>query len=261
MNQWISEELKKMDIDRLVVPYFRVSICDYSGSSMDDRCKATLTMWRPDENLYSNIKEGGRYLIHNVTTPNWQTYPLSPGTPMRLNSMGHSILWKEALLDPKKLGVSMYKPRSITSCSDLWKAQNHLEVDLVVCVLVVSEPRLCIQANGKEILAKTMLVTDNSQQLTLIECTKQSFTELIKPMCIVFFKNLRYRKCEFEFGVHFLATNPETEIKVSPREIYAQETITDLKQWVKNNKPTLDELQSTAVEICGPLLDKIYYLK
>ncbi|KAG9288402.1 hypothetical protein G9A89_021433 [Geosiphon pyriformis] len=143
MNQWISEELKKMDIDRLVVPYFRVSICDYSGSSMDDRCKATLTMWRPDENLYSNIKEGGRYL----------------------------------------------------------------------------------------------------------------------PMCIVFFKNLRYRKCEFEFGVHFLATNPETEIKVSPREIYAQETITDLKQWVKNNKPTLDELQSTAVEICGPLLDEIYYLK
>ncbi|CAG8520479.1 12342_t:CDS:10 [Ambispora leptoticha] len=259
MRKWILEKLEEKDFHRNVVHFFKVSICDYPIFSKSDERLATLTIWKPDDAMFNRIQEGRRYLIYNVTTPNSQRYPLYLETHIRLNSMGHSTAFKEVALDPKKLEVSRYKPRSITPCSELWKAQNYDEFDLVVCILGAWEPKLSVQADGKEVQVQAIMVTDASEQLTLIEINIFSRAIIFKPKTIIFLKNLSYRKCEYQFGIHFLSTTNETQIKISPHENYAKFAIKDLYTWVQKNMRIFENLRSTAEDIGGPVLDAIYY--
>ncbi|CAG8538001.1 11853_t:CDS:10 [Ambispora gerdemannii] len=235
------------------------NICDPPIFSKSDGRSATLTIWRPDDYTSNRIQEGRRYLIYNVTTPNSQRYPLYLETPIRLNSMGHSTSVKEVALDPEKLEASRYKQRSITPCSELWKAQKHDEFDLVVCILVVWESKLRVQANGKEMQVQAIMVTDASEQLILIEINIFSQEAIFKPKAIIFLKNLSYRKCEYQFGIHFLSTTNETQIKISPHENYAKFAIKGLDTWLQKNTRIFEDLCSTAQSIGGPVLNAIYY--
>ncbi|RHZ83015.1 hypothetical protein Glove_100g16 [Diversispora epigaea] len=251
MNQWISEQLETLDGTRDVVPFFKIRVFDYhsySNDPCDNEKEAIITIWNPEEHLIDSLREGQRYQIHSLSTATNQSLPI------RLNSVGHSTLWKEISIDTYK---KLYVPRKVTLCDDLWDKKCNEEVDMVGITLVEGELITRGQRYNKPIQIKNVIVTDSSGQIVQIEI-KNPFSicmnELLKPKNILAFINLHYRVYDPRHSVFILSTCDETEIKISPREIYLQEAKKNLENWTKSHFEIIEKLEAKAIELCNPTL-------
>ncbi|RGB27511.1 hypothetical protein C1646_718420 [Rhizophagus diaphanus] len=250
MNKWVYDRLEELNYIRKIIPFFKVRVCDYHlNETPTSGREAIINVWQPNELLFNTIKEGRRYKVYNITARN---YPTSSLAPIRLSSMGHSTIWKEAKIDDTSDSLSFYLSRTVTCLNELQKMELNNEVDLVTYILVVGEPFISGQRFGKPIKVQTLLVTDNSGQLAQIEIKNASSRDLFKPNNILIFLNLRYRAYDPKYGIYMLSTCDDTEIKRSTREGYIIQAKENLENWIKNNDELVKKCEATAKKLCEP---------
>ncbi|RIB02779.1 hypothetical protein C2G38_2226881 [Gigaspora rosea] len=236
MNQWISEQSV-------------IRVCDYLPYSSPVRGRdAIITIWNPDEFLVNYLQEGRRYKICALTVAKNQLYPLPELLPIRLTSIRGSTIWREAPIESNI--VTSYIPRTVTLCGELDKIKYNDEVDIVVMPLGESYSS---DKFGKQIQFQNILALDSSEQMVQIE-VKDSISigmgNILKPMNILAFSNLRYRDYDTKYAVYFLSSCDETEIKLSPCESHLRQAMDDLENWKTGNASIISKYEAIAMELC-----------
>ncbi|CAI2183920.1 17602_t:CDS:10, partial [Funneliformis geosporum] len=253
MNEWVYDNLEKLNYTRKVIPYFKVRVCDYNTSTINRR-EGIINVWQPDELLFNTIKEGRRYKVYSLTSANNQNYQMTSLSPIRLSSMKGSTIWKEEFMNTNNNALSFYSSRTISHLDELQRQDLNIEVDVVVYILVVGDLSIG-QRFGKSVKIQSLLVTDNSGRLAQIEIKNIStYMEdiLLKPKNVLILLNLQYRAYDPKYGIYILSTCDNTEIKISSREEYTRQAKGNLEQWIKNNSDLVNKCEAKAIELCRP---------
>ncbi|KAK3813323.1 MAG: LOW QUALITY PROTEIN: BRCA2, oligonucleotide/oligosaccharide-binding, domain 1-domain-containing protein [Benniella sp.] len=236
-------ELEAQVPARNVVSLFTIRVGIYGSTaygSWDENGRwqeALVTFWNQDRALYKDhtlYKEGHRFRITSLMAKRTSR---EPGFEDMIHlSSTRTTTAQEMATDPEVMADTSYRPRKITSCAEIERLLPGAEIDLAVIILAVSN-RI---AGSNRIF---MVVTDNSQQLTVVEhqvSAGQTSPISLKVHARILMANARHKEQDFELGVPVvMSLQSYTNITVvsSPSA-----NLSGVPKWLSYAQPSLQKL-------------------
>ncbi|KAF9347003.1 Breast cancer 2, early onset [Mortierella sp. NVP85] len=196
-------ELEAQVSARNVVPFFTIRVGTYGNNAHEDRDEngrwheALVTIWNSEHALY---QEGHRFRITSLIA---KRISREPGFEdmIQLTSTRMTTA-QEMATDPAVMAHTNYQPRTITSCAEIECLHQGAEIDLAVIILAIGNR----VAHSNRIF---MVVTDDSQQLTLVEhqvSADQTLPVSLKVHARILMASVRYKTLDHKLGVRVVVS-------------------------------------------------------
>ncbi|KAK3813293.1 MAG: BRCA2, oligonucleotide/oligosaccharide-binding, domain 1-domain-containing protein [Benniella sp.] len=244
-----ADELEAQVPARNVVSLFTIRVGIY-GSTAYGACdengrwqEALVTFWNQDRTLYQDralykdhalYQEGHRFRITSLMAKRTSR---EPGFEDMIHlSSTRTTTAQEMATNPVVMANTNYRPRAVTSCAEIEYLFPGAEIDLAVIILAVSN-RI---AGSNRIF---MVVTDNSQQLTVVEhqvSADQTLPISLKVHARMLMANARHKAQDFELRVPVvMSLQGYTNITVvsSPSA-----NLSGVPKWLSYAQPSLQKL-------------------
>ncbi|KAJ3169745.1 Breast cancer 2, early onset [Geranomyces variabilis] len=244
VNARMETEMPPRDVSKFIT--FRV--CDYppEGILAHQTREALLTVWNPDEALASRLQEGRRFKIYNLTTSD-----NTRDTRMSLNLKAQrSTKYIERVAAADRLVNSLYSERVYARVDTLVGTPSAADVDVLVVTIKSSEIRALPQQNTSPRHVVTVLCTDQSKALLVLEVSAGTREAVdFQPFTLLHCHNLEYVYYDRHFHVLKLKETANSDVSRIARTPYEKAQDRLLSDWCKESCAELREMVSSNGEL------------
>ncbi|KAJ3172630.1 Breast cancer 2, early onset [Geranomyces variabilis] len=237
VNARMETEMPSRDVSKFIT--FRV--CDYppEGILVHQTREALLTVWNPDEGLASRLQEGRRFKIYNLTTSdNARDNRISLNVKAQRST---KYIERPAAAD--RLVNSLYSERVYARVDTLVETPSAADVDVLVVTLKTSEIREVPQQNTAPRYIVTVLCTDQSKALLVLEVSAGTREAVdFQPFTPLHCHNLEYVYYDRHFNVLKLKETPNSDVARIARTPYEKAQDRLLSVWCKESFAELREM-------------------
>ncbi|XP_072171447.1 uncharacterized protein [Diadema setosum] len=244
-NQAMQEQAREGNFERSVVPLLKLRIADYKTSPATRWQQTTfLTIWRPTDDLVSQLKEGKRFRVSALSASAGRN--LHGMAPVQLAST-RATRYEELPLGSHLL-QKIYTPRAAASLQWLergyWQAA-YGELDVVGLVVSVEEAKP-IGAHGH-----IVYLSDEDGCLMAIKfwagLKSLHLEDLLKPGTFVAASNLQYRQTSSQGAARVplpLATASDySSFTLNPRAPHLQSALNQTRRLIKGVSAFLEAMR------------------
>ncbi|KAJ3154706.1 Breast cancer 2, early onset [Geranomyces variabilis] len=240
VNARMETEMPSRDVSKFIT--FRV--CDYppEGILAHQTREALLTVWNPDEALASRLQESRRFKIYNLTTSD-----NARDNRIFLNLKAQrSTKYIERPAAADRLVNSLYSERVYARVDTLVETPSAADVDVLVVTLNTSEIRELPQQNTAPRYFVTVLCTDQSKALLVLEVSAGTREAVdFQPFTPLHCHNLEYVYYDRHFNVLKLKETPNSDVARIARTPYEKAQDRLLSVWCKESFAELREMVSS----------------
>ncbi|KAJ3160610.1 Breast cancer 2, early onset [Geranomyces michiganensis] len=242
--QMMDEVNARMETDfppRDVSKFITFRVCDYppEGIRAHQTREALLTIWNPDEALASRLQEGKRFKIYNLTASD-----TARDNCMSLNLKAQrSTKYIERPAAADRVVNSLYVERVYARVDSLVATPSTADVDVLVVALKTSDIREIPQYNMSPRHVVTVLCTDQSKALLVLEVSAGTRETLnFQPFTHLHCHNLQYVYYDRHFNVHKLKETPYSDVARIARTAYEKAQDRVLSDWCRQSFAELRDM-------------------
>ncbi|XP_041464014.1 uncharacterized protein LOC121415003 [Lytechinus variegatus] len=248
-NQALAQQNKEGKFERNVVPLMKVRVADYKASTTRGQQTTFLTIWRPADDLLSQLVEGKRFRISSLSTSAGRNMP--DMAPVQLAST-RATRYEEIPAASHILQRS-YIPRAAASMQWLGRGYTQAaygELDVVGVVVSQDEPRRQHPGSSH---SHVVYLADQDTAIMAIKFwtspTALNLDDMLKPGSFISASNLHYRSTQSPVVLPTATASDYTVFTPNPKANYLQVSINQLKQAIKDTPKFVEMVQRKVQEL------------
>ncbi|XP_030836797.1 uncharacterized protein LOC584780 [Strongylocentrotus purpuratus] len=245
-NRSLAQQNKEGKFERTVVPLMKVRVGDYNASTSKGQQTTFLTLWRPPDDLVTELVEGKRFRISSVATSAGRNMPGM--CPVQLAST-RATRYEELPAASLKLQRS-YIPRAAASMQWLGRGYTQAaygELDAVGIVVSLDEPSRSHPGSSQY---HAVYLADQDAAVMVIKFwtspSALNLDDMLKPGSFISVSNLQYRSLSSTLSAVALPTATASDYTVftpNPKAGYLQAALSQLRGAIKDVPKCLELMQ------------------